>query len=309
MLDTKAGEILMATGADQSSEYKSMMQIGSISVVQRLCMTFHLAGVRPIVVVASQEEQQILEKHLARMQIVFMKNEDAPDDIFYNAKLGLSHLMETCRYVFITPVNIPLFSVETIKKLLSSKEELAVPAYKSHRGHPLMIHNSLIPAILSYEGANGLEGALQQFAGKLTLIEVDDAGVYIQSNQFEECEKLAATHSLQEWRPVMKLRIAAESAFFGPGSWQLLSLIESTGSVRNASELMGVSYSKAWRILNTLEEQTGYPVLTRKKGGRGGGESQLTLQGKLLMEWFEKLERSCNQAINEIFEQMPPPQF
>lgn len=104
-----------------------------------------------------------------------------------------------------------------------------------------------------------------------------------------------------QWRPVMKLCIANESKFLGPGSRQLLSLIEATGSVRLACEEMNLSYSKAWKILNNMEKQAGFPILVRKHGGKTGGETYLTEQGKALMEQFERYEQECNQAVSQIF--------
>lgn len=109
-----------------------------------------------------------------------------------------------------------------------------------------------------------------------------------------------------QWRPVIKLRIERESTFLGPGSRQLLSFIEETGSVRLASQKMNMSYSKAWKILNNMEAQLGYQVLERRQGGRGGGETTLTRQGKALHDWFKQYEEECNQAIHGIFDQRLP---
>lgn len=53
----------------------------------------------------------------------------------------------------------------------------------------------------------------------------------------------------KQWRPLNKLRIERESAFLGPGSRQLLTFIEETGSVRLACQKMNMSYSKAWKMI------------------------------------------------------------
>lgn len=296
--------IVTAGGTDRSAAFDAMLKIGSISALQRICMTFHLCGVRPIVVVVSDPEQHDMEKHLARMPVVFLQGDDSRE-MLYNVQTGLSYLENQCERVLVTPVNIPLFSVETVKTLLSSGQKLAVPVCNGHGGHPLLLHRDLISAILGYRGPGGLRGAVESGGFPQERIQVRDPGVIVKSEEFEACEKIAVTHSLSQWRPVMKLRIAREEAFLGPGSWQLLSLVESTGSVRIASTLMGISYSKAWKILNNLEEQAGFPVLVRKKGGPGGGESHLTEDGKALMAWFERLESLCNQAVNTVFENNP----
>ena len=105
----------------------------------------------------------------------------------------------------------------------------------------------------------------------------------------------------KQWTPMVKLAIAADEKFIGPGCRDLLRLIHVHGSVRLASEAMGLSYSKAWRILNTLEGQLGYPVVARLQGGRSGGESKLTGEGALLLRRFEAYEAECMRAVDEIF--------
>ena len=103
------------------------------------------------------------------------------------------------------------------------------------------------------------------------------------------------------WYPVAKLQIARNTRFLGPGCRDLLRLIGRHGSVRLACEDMELSYSKAWRILNTLEAEVGFPVLHRKTGGKSGGETTLTPQGEELLRRFEDYEAECREAIRTIF--------
>lgn len=299
-MNTGALIISVGSKANQSS-LDPLQMVGSISVVQRLVMTFHLAEVKTIVIVASAQDRQKIEKYTKQTEVVIIDSPGEETEMLDNVKLGLSYLQEHCTQVLITPVDIPLFSVDTVKTLIQSNCDLASPVCEEKTGHPLLIGSNLIPAILQYDGDNGLRGAIRNCGFERRYIEVPDPGVYVKSDQFEECENMIPTHNQKQWRPIMKLQIAKETSFLGPGSWQLLSLIESTGSVRIASQKMGISYSKAWKILNNLEEQMGYFILVRKPGGKSGGETHLTEQGKEMLEWFEGLERECNKAIHDIF--------
>lgn len=107
------------------------------------------------------------------------------------------------------------------------------------------------------------------------------------------------------WSIALRLQIISEAPFMGPGSAELLRLLEQSNSVRAASLSMGLSYSKAWKIINTLEDATGLQVIIRQKGGSGGGLSYLTEDGKALLRWYDTLEEKCKLSINEIFEQTP----
>lgn len=106
----------------------------------------------------------------------------------------------------------------------------------------------------------------------------------------------------KKWNPVLKLKIGGEHAFIGPGCWELLSLIEKNGSVRLACEEMQLSYSKAWKILNRLEAQAGHKVLIRRHGGKNGGETRLTQEGRELLARYEAFVKESNEAVRGIFE-------
>jgi molybdate transport system regulatory protein len=73
---------------------------------------------------------------------------------------------------------------------------------------------------------------------------------------------------------------------FGPGTFDLLVLVDETGSLHQAAKLMGMSYNKAWRAMRQAEDRLGLKLLARRTGGLGGGGSVLTEDGRRLMERF-----------------------
>lgn len=298
----RTGAVILSSGARAGQQALEPMQvIGSISAAQRLIMTFHLAGIDSIAIIVAAEDEQKMLRYAGRNGVELLP-ERAPDaDMFDNVKLGLWHLRERCDVILVTPVDIPLFSVKTVRKLLDCGAALAVPVCDDRTGHPLRISRAAYTAILAYEGGEGLRGAVKSSGIPRVQVAVADEGVHIHSNQFEECEKIVTTHNRDQWRPVTKVQIAKESSFLGPGSWQLLSFIETTGSVRLACEEMKISYSKAWKMLNNLEKQAGFHVIVRKHGGKNGGETYLTEEGRVLLEQFEAYEQECNQAVSKIF--------
>ena len=90
---------------------------------------------------------------------------------------------------------------------------------------------------------------------------------------------------------LLKLTDNDGNPFFGPGVAELLSLIDETGSVRHASEEMGLSYSKAWKMIRGTEKATGKEAVKRQQGGKGGGKAELTESGKKLLESFNAIEK------------------
>jgi len=82
---------------------------------------------------------------------------------------------------------------------------------------------------------------------------------------------------------------------FGPGPSKLLELIDQEGSISGAAKLMGMSYKKAWDLINKLNEKCSEPVVIRQTGGAKGGGALLTDKGRLLIEQYHLLEKKLEQ--------------
>jgi len=78
---------------------------------------------------------------------------------------------------------------------------------------------------------------------------------------------------------------------FGDGPCELLRRVEQTKSLHQAAGQMGMAYSKAWRLIRTLEGRIGFALLVREVGGPSGGGSQVTSQGKILMNHYKRFRK------------------
>ena len=85
-------------------------------------------------------------------------------------------------------------------------------------------------------------------------------------------------------RPITEVTLYNGGPLYDPRLSMLLHLVEDTHSVRDACSLMQMSYSAAWNMLNRVENELGFPLITRNRGGASGSGSGLTLKGKLLMD-------------------------
>lgn len=122
--------------------------------------------------------------------------------------------------------------------------------------------------------------------------------------QSQEEDKRDSEWGSQRIHPMLKLSLTRERPFFGPGAAQLLALIEETGSVRLACHQMSVSYSKGWKLITAMEEQTGLPIVARQQGGRHGGAARLTDDGRTLLERYRRLELRCRELVQGAFEEI-----
>lgn len=64
--------------------------------------------------------------------------------MFESVKIGLSYLKDKCDAVLLTPVDIPLFTAQTVRDLMDSGAKPACPVCNGQIGHPNLIHVSLI---------------------------------------------------------------------------------------------------------------------------------------------------------------------
>lgn len=89
--------------------------------------------------------------------------------------------------------------------------------------------------------------------------------------------------------------------FFGEGPARLMRAIEATGSLRAAAESMGMAYTKALKLIKNAEENLGFPVTMREVGGKSGGGSVLTKQGREYLEKYEQYRNACIEANKKLY--------
>ena len=92
--------------------------------------------------------------------------------------------------------------------------------------------------------------------------------------------------------------------FFGEGPARLLRGVEEFGSLRSAAMSMEMAYTKALKLMKQAEAALGYPLITRTTGGKDGGGSILTPEGKHWLYQYEAYRDACiksNQALYRRF--------
>jgi molybdate transport system regulatory protein len=89
---------------------------------------------------------------------------------------------------------------------------------------------------------------------------------------------------------------------FGEGPHELLKRVEKTDSLHEAAHQMGMSYSKAWKLIQTMEKRLGFSLLDKKIGGLSGGGSRVTPKGKELMKRYEQFEKEVKKAIEKVYQ-------
>jgi molybdate transport system regulatory protein len=102
--------------------------------------------------------------------------------------------------------------------------------------------------------------------------------------------------------PQVRISIVFESgARIGPGKAELLESIRDTGSISAAARKMGMSYKRAWVLLDSINQAFTEPVVTAAPGGAGGGGAILTAFGTEVLQRYNRiLDRAANNAVDDL---------
>jgi molybdate transport system regulatory protein len=82
----------------------------------------------------------------------------------------------------------------------------------------------------------------------------------------------------------------------GPGKIRLLELIDSCGSISAAGRQMGMSYRRAWLLVDNLNRCFREPLVAAQVGGLKGGGASLTAFGRAVVEHYRAIEKAAESA-------------
>ena len=98
--------------------------------------------------------------------------------------------------------------------------------------------------------------------------------------------------------PGLTLRVmGAGRPAFGPGKAALIERIESTGSISSAARALGMSYRRAWQLVEALNQSFAKPVVVTAIGGNRGGGAVVTAFGKHLVKSYRAMEGKASAAV------------
>lgn len=81
--------------------------------------------------------------------------------------------------------------------------------------------------------------------------------------------------------------------FLGEGRVKLLKAIHQEGSLNKACKEEGISYKKAWKLLEGLNEAAPKPLVIKHTGGKNGGGTSVTPYGLKVIEFYESINQKC----------------
>jgi molybdate transport system regulatory protein len=91
--------------------------------------------------------------------------------------------------------------------------------------------------------------------------------------------------------------LGKDTPAMGPGKAELILRIGQTGSISAAARAMGMSYRRAWELVEALNEAYRQPVVITAIGGARGGGARVTALGERVLALYRAMEDKASAAI------------
>jgi molybdate transport system regulatory protein len=112
-------------------------------------------------------------------------------------------------------------------------------------------------------------------------------------------------------RPEVRFRMRirqADAVAIGPGKIDLLEAVHEHGSISAAARSLGMSYRRAWLLIDELNGTLKSPATSSETGGSSGGGCVLTPVGEKIVRLYREIEeeaaRSCSPQISALTRMM-----
>ena len=94
------------------------------------------------------------------------------------------------------------------------------------------------------------------------------------------------------------LRVTFTDTFYvGPGRADLLEGVVETGSISAAGKRMGMSYKRAWGLVQALNDGWGRPLVETSRGGAEQGGASLSADGEFVLARYRAMQQATREAI------------
>jgi molybdenum ABC transporter molybdate-binding protein len=108
---------------------------------------------------------------------------------------------------------------------------------------------------------------------------------------------MAKSHWASDWKVGVRVWVERRGeTVLGEGRAELLAAIDSERSITKAAKVAGMSYRRAWNMIQEVNDAAGEPLIEATVGGPQGGGARLTPHGRLALEVYGKIRGSLVEA-------------
>ncbi len=199
-----AAIILSAGFSSRMAAFKPLLSMGNSTVIETVINIFLQVGINNITVVLGHRADD-LKPVVDRSHVRWIFNERYDEGMYSSVVSGVSGLYSAraeVKGVFLLPVDMPLISCLTIKKITMaysiSGSHIFYPTYLKQRGHPPLIPSDLFSEILAWNGPGGLRSFLERYEARASGVEVQDKGILMDIDTPEDYSEICRVYGKRD---------------------------------------------------------------------------------------------------------------
>jgi CTP:molybdopterin cytidylyltransferase MocA len=193
--ESTAAIVLAAGFSERMGDFKPLLTLGGMTVLERAVRLFQTAGVGRVHVVVGHRADELMPliAHAGARSVV---NRRFAQGMFSSVAAGVSSLEADTERFFLLPADIPLVRPATLRDLLeafpSGRQAICHPIFGGRRGHPPLIGADHIPRILVWGGEGGLAALLTRLEPHAVDVAVVDEYIHQDLDRPEDFRRMAA---------------------------------------------------------------------------------------------------------------------
>ena len=199
-----AAIILSAGFSSRMAAFKPLLSMGNSTVIETVINIFLQAGISDITVVLGHRADD-LKPVVDRSHVRWILNERYDEGMYSSVVSGVSGLYSAraeVKGVFLLPVDMPLISSLTIKKITMaysiSGSHIFYPTYLKQRGHPPLIPSDLFSEILAWNDPGCLRSFLERYEARASGVEVQDKGILMDIDTPEDYSEICRVYGKRD---------------------------------------------------------------------------------------------------------------
>jgi molybdenum cofactor cytidylyltransferase len=185
--------ILAAGLSSRMGEFKPLLSMNGVTVVESAVNCFRQAGIADIRVVVGHQAERLMPV-LQSLGVLPVLNENFALGMFSSVRTGLQTFASAADGFFLLPGDMPLVKSCTLEKLVKAYREtdcpIIYPTFFGRRGHPPLISHKCFQTLLSWQGPENLRLLLQQFEQDAYNVPVIDQAILFDMDTPVDYEKL-----------------------------------------------------------------------------------------------------------------------
>ena len=203
MKPEKVAAIILSAGySSRMGEFKPLLPLGEMTVLERATRLFQSVGVTDILVVVGYRSDDLLpliEQWGARWVV----NEHYWEDMFSSVMVGVNSLDPDREAFFLLPVDVPLVRRQTILDLLEAcrinkEKDIFFPVFMGRQGHPPLIDARYAEAVKRWTGQGGLRFFLEQYKSHTQMVEVADECILLDLDTTSDYQEMLTRYRRYE---------------------------------------------------------------------------------------------------------------